>query len=123
MSVHDEIVKLEERLNKADSSSEIDTSYILKELLHDDCLIVGPKGELYNKSFIMNAHGPKRVPFQAVIVDELNITSYEDSATVHSLTTYQMKDNSFSLRFFRVWKKQNSKWQVVGGSTTMVPKE
>ena len=71
----------------------------------------------------MNAHGPKRVPFQAVIVDEMKITAYEDSAIVHSLTIYQTKDSSFILRFFRVWKKQNNKWQVVGGSTTIVPKE
>lgn len=117
----EEILRLEHRLNEADASKEIDTSYIIKELLHDNCLIVGPKGELYDKSFIMNAHGPRRVPFESVIVDELNITAYEDSAIVYSLTTYKTKTESFKLRFFRVWKEHNSRWRVVGGSTTIVP--
>ena len=123
MSVYDQIVKLEERLNEADASSVIDTSSILKELLHDECKIVGPKGELFDKTFIMNAHGPKRVPFQAVIVDDIEIIPLDETAIVHSLTTYKMKDNAFTLRFFRVWKKQNDMWQVIGGSTTIVPKD
>lgn len=122
-ATYDDILRLEKRLNEADSSSEVDTSYILKELLADACVIVGPKGELYSKEFIMNAHGPKRVPFQSVHVNNMNIKPYEDTALVHSLTTYKTNDTSFDLRFFRVWKKHDGQWQVVGGSTTIVPKD
>ncbi len=118
--MNDEILALEKRLNEGDSSKEIDTSHIYQELLADNAVIVGPKGELYDKKFIMNAHGPKRVPFEAVVVDDLKIDTYPDTAIVYSLTTYKMKDNEFKLRFFRVWKKLNNKWQVLGGSTTIV---
>ncbi len=115
----EEILKLEQRLNEADSSKEIDTRHILEELLAPTALIVGPKGELYDKAFILNAHGPKRVPFEAVIVDELKIETYPDTAIVYSLTTYKTKEQSFRLRFFRVWKKLDNQWKVVGGSTTI----
>ncbi|AZZ35467.1 hypothetical protein CIK05_01180 [Bdellovibrio sp. qaytius] len=119
--MNEEILNLEKRLTEADASKEIDTSYILDELLAPSAIIVGPKGELYDKQFILNAHGPKRVPFEAVIVDELKIETFPDTAIVYSLTTYKTKEQSFKLRFFRVWKKLNNKWQVLGGSTTMVP--
>lgn len=119
--IKEEILKLEQRLNEADASQEIDTRHILEELLAPNALIVGPKGELYDKAFILNVHGPKRVPFEAVIVDELKIETYPETAIVYSLTTYKMKTESFKLRFFRVWKKLDNKWQVLGGSTTIVP--
>lgn len=116
-----EITKLEERLTEADASQVIDTRPILDELLAPEALIVGPKGELYDKAFILKAHGPGRVPFKSVTVDEIKIDCFSDMATVYSLNTYKMESNTFSLRFFRVWRKQNGKWQVLGGSTTIVP--
>lgn len=116
----EEILKLEEKLNEADSSEVIDTRYILEDLLSPNAKIVGPKGELYGKEFILSAHGPERVPFEKVVVDEMNIECFADTAIVHSLNTYRSKENSFTLRFFRVWNKQDDKWQVVGGSTTIV---
>lgn len=116
----EEILKLEERLNEADSSEEIDTRHILEELLAQDAKIVGPEGGLYDKAFVLKAHGPQRVPFESVTVVEMNVQCFKDTAIVHSLNTYRTKENSFTLRFFRVWANVADKWQVVGGSTTIV---
>ena len=117
----EEILKLEEKLNEADSSQERDTRPILNELLNESCKIVGPQGELFDKGFILKNHGPERTLFEIVTVDELSVECLEDTAIVHSLNTYKSESGSFTIRFFRVWARQNDKWQVVGGSTTMVP--
>ncbi|MGE0174020.1 MAG: nuclear transport factor 2 family protein [Oligoflexales bacterium] len=116
-----EILQLEKKLTEADASMERDTRHILEELLAPNAKIVGPKGELYDKDFILNAHGPQRIPFKKVHVKEMDIASYPDTAMVHSLNTYETQADSFTLRFFRVWKKESGKWKIVGGSTTIVP--
>lgn len=114
---------LEKRLNEADASKEIDTSYILDGLLHDKALIVGPRGELYDKEFVLKSHGPGRIPFDKVVVNELKIQMRGDVAAVYSLNTYTVNSESFKLRFFRVWSNKDGSWCVVGGSTTLVPED
>lgn len=117
---NDVILKLEAKLTEADASQEADTSSILDELLAPTAKIVGPKGELYDKEFIVKAHGPGRVPFKNVSVDELSLEVFGETTIVHSVNTYTTRDTSFTLRFFRVWSQVAGKWQVVGGSTTIV---
>jgi hypothetical protein len=46
-----EILALGERMRLVDASPEPDTSQIIRELISDDVLIMGPQGQIFTKDF------------------------------------------------------------------------
>lgn len=58
-----EILACEEKLRLTDASADPDTSGVLNELLADDVIMIGPKGELYDKSFVLDAHRHRSANF------------------------------------------------------------
>ncbi|MBX3016923.1 MAG: nuclear transport factor 2 family protein [Bdellovibrionaceae bacterium] len=118
--IENEIRELEKRLNEADSSSVRDTRPILEELLDDEAVLIGPGGELHDKAFVVKNHGPERVPFVRVIVEELDVTAMGESALVLCRTRYVTTQGQFQIRFLRIWRKRQNQWRVVAGTITMV---
>lgn len=116
-TVKDEIIKLEARLLLVDASKEADTRPIIRELIHDNGFIISPHGEIYTKDFIIETHGPGRIMFENVSVDDMEIECYPDMAVVTSINTYYVGGEAFRLRFFRVWNKIAGSWFMMGGST------
>lgn len=123
MTGEQEILALEERLTEADASPVADTRPILRELLDDEAVLVGPQGDLYDKNFVVDRHGPERQPFREVRVEEMKVTMLTDAAVVHSVNTYVTPAATFRLRFFRVWRRRDGQWKVLGGTTTVIPEK
>ena len=113
-----EILDGEESLRLADVSEAPDTSAILEELLDDNLLMVGPQGQLVDKSFIVEAHRPpKKQRFLDVKLSEFMVRTLDESnAIVCCRGDYKTKDSEFSMRFVRFWQKTSEGWRVVAGS-------
>jgi hypothetical protein len=117
------IIDLEEELRLIDASPEPDTSEALERLIADDALIVGPQGELYEKSFLVKAHKP---PMKQNF-DEVNVSEFEyrklseTSVVTASRAEFKQGAKTFALRFVRVWQRaQGRNWQVVAGTVTAI---
>lgn len=121
---YDEIVKLEKKLNDADSATEVDTRQVAQELFDDKILIAGFDGVTLTKEYIIdNFHTAPNKPYTKVVVENLDITAFDDSAIVHSLNTYHTKTaEPVKILFLRVWRKKDGQWRIVGGSGTLVVK-
>lgn len=121
---YDEIVKLEKKLNDADSATDVDTRHVAEELFDDKILIVGFNGETLTKEYILNHfHTALNKPYTKVVIEKLDITVFADSAIVHSLNTYHTKTaEPVQILFLRVWRKKDGQWRIVGGSGTLVAK-
>lgn len=121
---YDEIVKLEKKLNDADSVTDVDTRHVAEELFDDKILIVGLNGAALTKEYILNNfHTALNKPYTKVVIEKLDITVFDDSAIVHSLNTYHTKTaEPVQILFLRVWRKKDGQWRIVGGSGTLVAK-
>jgi hypothetical protein len=117
-----EILACEERLRLADASADPDTSAVLNELLADDVIMIGPKGELYDKAFVLDAHRPpKRKFFHEVNISELMLKDLGDSVLVSCRSEFRLAEKVFSLRFARVWNRAGAGWKVALGTVTILP--
>lgn len=119
----EEIIKLEQKLNEADSNQNLDTRDVVEELFDDKCVIVGPTGATLNKDTILSYHTISKKPYTRVITEKLDITVFDDSAIVHSTNTYYTETNEpLKIIFLRVWRKKNGQWKIVGGSANQFAK-
>jgi len=118
-----EIQFIEEELCDADESPDPDTSETLDKYLADDLVMIGPAGQIFPKAFLLEAHRPpKKQSFDEVKLSE---RIFKDLGESHAATScradYKQKDKAFALRFFRVWKKIEGQWKLVGGTVTAIP--
>jgi hypothetical protein len=118
-SLREEILALEEQIRFADASPDPDTSPILEKLLADDVVMIGPKGEMISKAFVLAGHRPPiKQQFSRMDVSEMVIKDLGDSALVTCRGKFVLGEKTFELRFLRVWQKQSGQWKVVAGSVT-----
>jgi hypothetical protein len=116
-----EILDCEARIRLADASPEPDTSSILNDLLSDDAVLVGPQGQIFTKSFILDAHRPpNKVFFDHVAVTEMVVRDLGTAAAVSCRAEFERAGQTFSLRCTRVWHKENGSWRIVLGTVTGV---
>lgn len=116
-----EVFECEESIRLADASYAPDTSAILEDLLADNVTLIGPQGQLFTKSFVLENHRPpKKRPFDKVTVTELIIRDLGMAAVVSCRAEYQTGGQAFSLRCTRTWQKQDGKWRVVLGTITSI---
>jgi Domain of unknown function (DUF4440) len=114
-----EILGCEARIRLADASPQPDTSSILNDLLSENAVLVGPQGQIFTKSFILDAHRPpKKVLFDDVRVTEMVVRDLGTAAAVSCRAEFQRAGQTFSLRCTRVWHRENGNWRIVLGTVT-----
>ena len=114
-SVHAEIAALEERLRFAELGPDPD---VFEELLDDEMLIVAEDGQThFAKPKIVEAHQPGKAPkFSEVSTSDMRIIDHGCAAVVTCFGTYAGPQETFTLKFMRVWVRKADGWKVVAGS-------
>jgi hypothetical protein len=113
--VHAEITALEERLRQAELGPDPD---FFEQALADNAVLVSQDGQAsIPKAKIVEAHRPGKNPkFTNVEVNDTQIVDHGNAAVVTSRWTYENAQGRFTLKFMRVWLKQNDRWQIIAGS-------
>ncbi|MDO8508406.1 MAG: nuclear transport factor 2 family protein [Nanoarchaeota archaeon] len=115
-SVQNEIAVLEENLRLAELGPD---PKFFEEALSDNAILVSDEGILLAKSKIVEAHHPGKNPkFLDVQMTDLKIIDHGLTAVVTCKGTYQTLQNSFTLKFMRVWLKKNNRWQIIAGTVS-----
>jgi hypothetical protein len=110
-----DIEVLEERLRQAELGPDPET---FEDLLADNALLVDQTGSAaLAKRKVVEAHragkGPK---FTAVEVSERRIVDHGSLAVVTCTMVFTGPQWSGTLKFMRVWRRKNGRWQIVAGS-------
>src|SRR5690242_9883694 len=119
-----EIVELEARLREAQLAADV---AVLKELIDDDLLFVGPDGRLATKSQDLEAHSSGTVRFREHVPEELRVRRIGSDVAVTSLRAALAVEvfgvpNRGTFNYTRVWARElNATWRVVGGQVSPVP--
>ncbi len=116
-AVRDDIAALEELLRQAELGPD---PTFFEEVLADDVVLVGQDGHpFFAKRKVVEAHQPGSVPkFIRVEMSDLQIVDHGTAAVVTCKGTYESAQASATLKFMRVWVKQNNRWQIVAGSVS-----
>ncbi len=113
-TVQSEIAALEERLRLAELGPN---PKFFEEALADDAVLVSQDGQSFAKSEVIEAHQPGKGPkFTRVEMSDMKILDHGTAAVVTCRGTYEGPQSSFTLKFMRVWLKNNNRWQIVAGS-------
>ena len=110
MSIKNEILELEEALRQAELGPD---PLFFETFLADDVVL---DGELA-KSKVVEAHRPGKGPkFTKVEMSDFKILEHGLAAVVTCTGTYEGPQWSGTIKFMRVWLKQDQRWQIIAGS-------
>lgn len=113
-TVQAEIKALEERLRQAELGPD---PAFFQDALADDVVLVSDGEPAMAKAQVVAAHQPGKGPkFTAVDMSELQIIEHGAVVIVTCRGTYAAGEKRFTLKFMRVWLKQNGRWQIIAGS-------
>lgn len=108
------IKRLEERLRQAELAP--DPNFFDQVLAHD-AVLDGAK----QKVKVVGAHQPGAGPkFTKVEMSNFSYVDHGDAVVVTCTGTYESPTWSGSLKFMRVWHKQEGRWQIIAATTTPV---
>ena len=113
-TVQAEIKALEARLRQAELGPDPD---FFREVLADDVVLVSDGEPAMAKTQVVAAHQPGKGPkFTAVEMTDVQIIEHGTTVVVTCRGTYVTAEKRFTLKFMRVWLKQNGRWQIIAGS-------
>lgn len=117
ITVQTEIAALEERLRLAELGPD---PKFFEEVLADDAVIVAQDGEpSLAKSKVVEAHQPGKGPkFTRAEMSDMKILDHGTAAVVTCRGTYEGPQFHGTLKFMRVWLKENNRWQIIAGSVS-----
>jgi hypothetical protein len=111
-----EIAALEERLRSAELGPD---PSVFEELLADNVILVSQDGPSFAKAQVVDAHKPGAGPkFTRVEMSDLKIIDHGTVAVVTCKGAYEGPQFTGTLKFMRVWMKNNGRWQIVAGSVS-----
>jgi uncharacterized protein (TIGR02246 family) len=115
--VRSEITALEERLRLAELAPD---PGFFEEALADDVVLVSPDGQpSITKSKVVEAHQPGKGPkFTRVEMSGMRILDHGTAAVVTCQGTYEGPNSSVTLKFMRVWLKNDHRWRIIAGSVS-----
>jgi|SRR6478609_1730954 len=115
MSVHDEILALEEQLRQAELGP--DPAFFERRLADNAVL----DGQL-QKAKVVAAHQPNgTAKFSKVEMSEFQLQEHGPAVVVTCKGVYEGAMGSHVLRFMRVWLKQGAEWQIIAASIWQQP--
>jgi hypothetical protein len=109
----DEIMQLEERLRQAELEPNAD---FFSEYLADDVVLDGKQ----MKSTVVEAHRPNAVgvpKFYRVEMRDFKTVEHGPAVILTCTGSYEGPQGRHTIKFMRVWLKQNGRWQIIAGST------
>jgi hypothetical protein len=112
-----EITDLEERLRLAELGPD---PQFFEEVLADDAVLVAEKGQpSITKMKVVEAHQPGNGPkFSRVEMSDMNIFDHGTAAVVTCKGTYETPRSTITLKFMRVWLKNNGRWRIIAASVS-----
>jgi uncharacterized protein (TIGR02246 family) len=120
-TLEEEILALEEQLRQAELGP--DPAFFETHLADDALMLTGDGKTAFAKQQIVEAHRPGKGPkFVDVEMKDLKVIAHECAAVVTCVGTYATADQSFSLRFMRVWVRKAAGWQIVAGTVAESPR-
>jgi ketosteroid isomerase-like protein len=113
-----QIRECEAQLYTAMSASNVSE---LDRLIADDLLFTGPTGELATKAMDLDLHRTGGTQFHEFVPKELEIRVWSEHfalalAKIFVSGTYLGNAFAGNYRYMRVWRRDESGWQIVGGS-------
>jgi uncharacterized protein (TIGR02246 family) len=113
-----EITDLEENLRRAELGPDPD---FFAQILADDAVMVSDGQAAFAKAQVVEAHRPGKGPkFTNVQMSNMNIIDHGTAAVVTCDGVYEGPSGKQTLRFMRVWHKNNDKWQIIAGTVSVV---
>ncbi|MFV0419999.1 MAG: nuclear transport factor 2 family protein [Dysgonomonas sp.] len=122
MTDKDEIIVCERRLLQAMKDCNVEA---LGELLHDELLFNAAGGITVTKEMDINAYKTGTMVVDNITPREQQISTFGDTAVVvvtAELAGWFMKEPiNDKVKFLRIWKKFDDRYQVIAGSSTILP--
>jgi hypothetical protein len=111
MGAREEIMHLEERLRQAELAPD---PTFFEEYLADDAILDGAQQKLR----VVNAHRPGQgQKFHKVEMRNFLLIERGPAVVLTCDGTYEGPQFSGTLKFMRVWLKQDNRWQIIAAST------
>lgn len=97
----------------------------LDALIADDLLFAGPTGELTTKAMDLELHRTGSIQFYEFVPKELEIRVWSEhfvlvSAKIFLSGIYLGNAFAGDYRYTRVWRKDENRWQIAGGSVSVM---
>jgi hypothetical protein len=119
-TLEEEILALEDQLRQAELGP--DPGFFETRLADDAMMLSGGGTAPFAKQQIVEAHRPGKGPkFVRVDMSDMKIAGHECAAVVTCTGTYATADQSFTLRFMRVWVRKAAGWRIVAGTVAGAP--
>lgn len=114
MGTTDEIMALEERLRQAELGPD---PTFFEEYLADDVVLDGQQ----LKAKVVEAHRPgsgKGQKFTKVEMSDFKLVEHGPAVVVTCQGHYEGPQFTGTLKFMRVWLKEDGRWRIIAGSTS-----
>ena len=116
-----EIEEQENRLLSAIIKSDVSA---LNELIHDDLLFNLPDGQTATKTMDLDAYRAGKMKVTEISASDRKINIIDSAAVVAVTINLKGEFTDISIdgkyRYLRVWKFNHNKWQIIGGSCTIL---
>jgi ketosteroid isomerase-like protein len=118
-----ELTQLVKDLNAA--LVKVDIAF-LQRVLHKDYTHYRPRGIIENRAQYLKNRKTGRVRFESLVIDEVKVRRYGDTAVVTYRSTAKGKDQQGTIdeqrRWTRVFVWQEGRWQLVHSQGTTIQK-
>lgn len=115
------IEELENQLLDAMLNANVET---LNRLIHPDLLFNSAMGQTITKEMDLESYRSGLMIVNSITTSHQQINIIEDTAvvavTIDINAKYGVQDISGKVRFLRVWKKIESRYQIIAGSSVML---
>lgn len=115
------IEELENQLLDAMLNANVET---LNRLIHPDLLFNSAMGQTITKEMDLESYRSGLMIVNSITTSHQQINIIEDTAvvavTIDINAKYGVQDISGKVRFLRVWKKIESRYQIIAGSSIML---
>lgn len=115
------IEELENQLLDAMLNANVET---LNRLIHPDLLFNSAMGQTITKEMDLESYRSGLMIVNSITASDQQINIIEDTAvvavTIDINAKYGVQDISGKVRFLRVWKKIESRYQIIAGSSVML---
>ena len=109
-----ELTQLVKDLNETVVKADV---AVLERVLHEDYVHLRPRGTVENRAQYLENRKARRVDFESLAPDEINVRVYGDTAIVTGRSTAKGKDQYGKMdehrRWTRVLVRRDGRWQFV----------
>jgi ketosteroid isomerase-like protein len=118
-----ELTQLVKDLNAAVVKADL---AFLERVLHEDYTHHRPRGTVENRAQYLENRKARRVDFESLVADEIQVRVYDDTAVVTYRSTAKGKDQHGAMdeerRWTRVLVRRDGRWQFVHAQGTPIRK-